>query len=197
VSREKPTAPYRWAIAGVVVLLGLLTLLFLRGPAFWQRYYYPLEHAGAIEASAQRHSINPYLIAAVINAESQWNESTRSEAGAIGLMQVLPSTAAELAQRGVVDGEKYPPDRLVDPAVGIEYGTAYLRTLVDRYHEVETALAAYNAGPRYADKWAAQGGDIRDAIDFPETRHFVLRVSRARDRYEALYPKTFEGWDQR
>lgn len=183
-------------IVGVVAVLGAVSLLFLRGPSFWQRLYYPLDHVQAIADSGARHDINTYLIAAVIDAESNWDPRRRSDAGAEGLMQVLPSTAADLAERGVVDGDRFDPRDLSDPAVGIEYGTAYLRTLVDRYHEVETALAAYNAGPRHADRWAARGGNIRDAIDFPETRHFVLRVVRARDRYEALYPEAFDGWER-
>jgi len=78
--------------------------------------------------------------------------------------------------------------------VNIEYGAAYLRYLVGRYHEIEVALAAYNAGLANADAWARQGGDIRDHIEFPATRRFVLEVSGGKDRYEALYPNAFDGW---
>ncbi|MBI5232156.1 MAG: lytic transglycosylase domain-containing protein [Coriobacteriales bacterium] len=184
---------YRVLILGVLVVLAGVTLLFLRGPAVWQKRYYPLNHEAAIADSSQRHGVNPYLVAAVINAESGFVVGQRSPAGAVGLMQVLPSTADELAERGVVDASRFPPDKLSDPSVNIEYGTAYLRHLIRRYHEVETALAAYNAGLRHADEWAEEGGDIRDAIEFPETRHYVLRVARGRDRYEALYPNAFEG----
>ena len=96
--------------------------------------------------------------------------------------------AKELARRGTVDASRFDPERLADPEVNIEYGAAYLRYLVERYHEVEVALAAYNAGLANADAWAAEGGDIRAQIEFPETKHFVLKVSRGKDRYEALYP---------
>lgn len=187
---------YRIVLFGVVGALFVLAALFLRGPAVWQRYYYPLAHRDAIEASAVRHEVSPYLVAAVINAESQWRADAESEAGAHGLMQVMPSTARELARRDVVDGEVYPPDELDDPAVNIEYGTAYLRYLVERYHEIETALAAYNAGLANADAWAAGGGDIRERIEFPATKHFVLKVSRGKDRYEALYPDEFKRWEK-
>jgi soluble lytic murein transglycosylase len=181
----------RWAIVGVVVALGLATFLFLRGPAFWQRVYYPLHYRAEIAESATRHRVSPYLVAAIINAESKWKPDTRSSAGAVGLMQVLPSTAKELASRGTVDDVRYPPEKLSDPAVNIEYGTAYVRYLVGRYHEIQTVLAAYNAGLRHADEWARKGGDIRTAIEFPETKHYVLRVSRGRERYQALYPDAF------
>lgn len=183
---------WRFVLLGIVLALTASTFLYVRGPAFWQRRYYPLSHAAAIESSSARHTVSPFLVAAVINAESKWRAETRSQAGAVGLMQILPSTAADLAKRGRVDAERFPLDKLSDPAVNIEYGTAYLRYLVDRYHEVETVLAAYNAGLRHADEWAAKGGDIRAAIEFPETRHYVLRVMRGKERYEELYPKAFK-----
>jgi len=192
--RQSPFAVYRLALVGVVVLLAGLAFLFLRGPEAWQRRYYQLEHAEQIAESATRHKVSPYLVAAVIEAESDWQEDARSAAGAEGLMQVMPSTARELARRGLVEASAYPPDDLSDPAVSIEYGTAYLRYLVERYHEIETALAAYNAGLANADLWSAKGGDIREQIAFPETRYFVIKVSRGKERYEGLYPGEFEGW---
>lgn len=181
----------RVVLLSVVVILGAATFLYLRGPASWQRRYYPLSYAEQIADSSARHKVSPFLVAAVINAESKWKPGTRSSAGAIGLMQILPSTAEDLARKGRVDAEKYPPSKLSDPAVNIEYGTAYLRYLVNRYHEIETVLAAYNAGLRHADEWKAKGGDIRAAIEFPETKHYVLRVMRGKDRYTELYRDAF------
>lgn len=192
MTRTSALAPHRLLIAGVVALLGLLVLLFLRGPAFWQQRYYPLpdEYRESIQRAATAHEVNPYLVAAIIDAESSWDADIVSGAGAVGLMQVLPATAQELRRRDLVD-ERFDPDDLADPDVNIEYGTAYFRTLVERYHEIETALAAYNAGMGNVDEWLDNEGNIRDQIEFPETRHYVLRVSRARDVYERLYPDAF------
>lgn len=192
--RTSPLAPYRWAIFGIVVLLAAVAFLFLRGPEAWQRRYYQLDYREEILASASRHKVSPYLIAAVIEAESDWRPDAQSTVGARGLMQVMPSTAEELARRGAVNEKRFPTESLSDPPVNIEYGAAYLRYLVERYHEIERALAAYNAGLANVDTWIEGGGDIRDRIEFPATRHFVLKVSRAKDRYEALYPDAFEGW---
>lgn len=197
MTRHSPLAPHRLVVLGVVVLLAAVTILFLRGPGAWQRRYYQLDHEQAIADAALRHRVSPYLVASVIEAESDWQPEAESSVGAVGLMQLLPSTAEELARRNVVDAERFPLKELSDPSVNIEYGTAYLRYLIERYHEVEAALAAYNAGLANADTWVAQGGDIRDHIAFPATRHFVLKVSRGRDRYEALYPEAFEGWPPR
>ncbi len=182
---------YRVLIVVMVGLLGALAFFALRGPAWFQRLYYPLEYTAEIAASADRHRINPYLVAAVINEESGFRPDVVSRAGAVGLMQVMPDTAEDLRMRGIVAAEVVGGGTLSDPAANIEYGTAYLRYLVDRYHEIETVLAAYNAGLRHADTWAEQGSDIREAIAFPETRHFVVRVVRARERYEQLYPDAF------
>lgn len=192
MTRNSALAPHRLLIVGVVALLGLLVLLFLRGPAFWQQRYYPLpdEYHESIQRAASTHEVNPYLIAAIIDAESGWDADIVSGAGAVGLMQVLPATAQELRRRNLVD-ERFDADDLADPDVNIEYGTAYFRTLVERYHEIETALAAYNAGMGNVDEWLDNEGNIREQIEFPETRHYVLRVSRARDVYERLYPDAF------
>ncbi|MHB9004128.1 MAG: lytic transglycosylase domain-containing protein [Coriobacteriia bacterium] len=192
MTRASALAPHRLLIAGIVALLALLVFLFLRGPAFWQQRYYPLpaEQRDSIARAAEAHEVNPYLIAAIIDAESGWEQDVVSEAGAVGFMQVLPETAIELRRRNLVE-RRFDPGDLSDPDVNIEYGTAYFRTLVERYHEIETALAAYNAGMGNVDDWLNNEGNIREQIEFPETRHYVLRVSRARDVYERLYPDAF------
>jgi len=193
VARSGVFVWYRWVIIGALALMAGTTFMFLRGPDFLQRLYYPLpeEYRPMIADSARRHEVNPYLVAAIIQGESRWRPDAVSSAGAVGLMQVLPSTAADMehavAARFVSSAEK-----LTDPATNIEFGTAYFRLLVERYNEIEPALAAYNAGMRNVDEWVAKGGDIRDAIEFPETRHYVLRVMRAKDAYERLYPGAFE-----
>lgn len=189
-------APHRLVLVVIVVGLGMFAFLGARGPAWFQRRYYPLRYEAAIEAAALRHKINPYLVAAVIESESDFRADTVSSAGAVGLMQVMPATAKDLAHKGLVAESVTQGKELSDPSVNIEYGTAYLRYLVDRYHEVETVLAAYNAGLRHADSWSEAGGDIREAIEFPETKQYVLRVVRARERYERLYPDAFAGWNE-
>jgi soluble lytic murein transglycosylase len=192
--RSRPWALHRVVPLLVIGVLAGVAFFALRGPLWFQRLYYPLAFEAEIADSAERHRVNPYLVAAVINEESGFDPQTVSRAGAVGLMQVMPATAEDMRDRGIVSEEVVGSVSLDDPAANIEFGTAYLRYLVERYHEVETALAAYNAGLRNADEWAAQGGNIRDAIGFSETRHFVVRVVRAKERYEEIYPDAFPGW---
>lgn len=194
MSRSRPLAPHRLIPLVIVGALGVLAFFALRGPLWFQRLYYPLAFEQQIAQSAERNRLSPYLVAAVINEESGFDPETVSRAGAVGLMQVMPATAEDMLSRGVVSAEVVGTAPLTDPAANIEYGSAYLRQLVERYHEVEVALAAYNAGLRNADRWVADERPIREAITFPETRHFVVRVVRAKERYEELYPDAFPDW---
>jgi soluble lytic murein transglycosylase-like protein len=113
-----------------------------------------------IEEHAGNHGLSPDLVRAVIQVESAFNPRAVSPKGAIGLMQLMPGTAAEF---GVVDP--------FDPADNIRGGVQYLRQLLDRYdNQVELALAAYNAGPGAVDKY---GGRVPP---YRETRDYVRRI---------------------
>jgi soluble lytic murein transglycosylase len=122
-----------------------------RVPQHWQ-------YDGLIGLTAREHRVQPALVKAVIAAESNFNPSAVSRKGAQGLMQLMPGTAAKL---GVDD-----PFQPIDNVRG---GTAYLRQMLDRYGDVERALAAYNAGPTAVDRF---GG----IPPYRETRAYVRRV---------------------
>ncbi len=191
MSREHPLALHRVAIAVVVLLLTAIALLAARGPAWWQRMYYPLKHVEIITASSEELGVDPYLIAAIINAESGFDATQVSRAGAVGLMQVMPETAAEVARewrlRPLSDAQT-----LLRPEVNIDIGTRHFATLLQRYSETGVALAAYNAGEGNVDRWADESGE-RGVLEaaYPETRRYVERVLREQNRYATLYPEAF------
>jgi soluble lytic murein transglycosylase len=146
----------------------------------------PLQHEDIIRQQASAKHLDPALIAAVIYAESKFSPRT-SQAGAEGLMQILPSTAEFLARRS--GGTAFVASDLATPQVNIAYGSYYLRYLIDRYSGREVpAIAAYNAGDTNVDRWLNGGSTLAvSSIPFPETRAYVTRVLDARSRYRHQY----------
>lgn len=161
-------------------------------PGWYARLWYPLEYEDAIRAEAARNDLDPALVAAVINTESGFVPDSRSQEGAVGLMQLLPDTA-EFVTR-LPDRPSPPPDRLEVPEVNIAYGARYLRYLLDRHHgDLDLALAAYNGGEQNLQDWIGQAEaegrelSVPDDIPFPETRGFVAKVQKAIPIYRRAY----------
>jgi soluble lytic murein transglycosylase len=157
-------------------------------PSSVGRLGFPLHYVQDIRSAAQRNHLDPALVAAVIYAESHFDQSVRSRSGAVGLMQVMPATAQEIAHKS--GGVAFVTSDLDTPRINILYGCFYLRRLMDQYHGslVET-LAAYNAGSGNVDQWVASlGGALRVAdIPFGETRTYVERVLSLRTVYRHIY----------
>jgi soluble lytic murein transglycosylase-like protein len=113
-----------------------------------------------IEENAAAHGLSPHLVRAVIQQESAFNPLARSHKGAMGLMQLMPGTAAELGVR-----DPY------DPSENIRGGVTYLKGLLQKFAQnVELALAAYNAGPGAVEKYGA-------VPPYRETRDYVTRIT--------------------
>lgn len=159
------------------------------GPAWSARAVYPLEHARAIRSSAHRNHLDPALVAGVIYVESGFDDEALSEAGAIGLMQVLPETARQIARE--TGGVTFVTADLRDPEVNIRYGCYYLGRACERFGDDTVAvIAAYNAGMGAAETWVAEaGGEALRVSDIPyaETRAYVRDVLRARRAYRRAY----------
>ena len=160
-------------------------------PAWYLRLVYPLAHADAINAAAAKNDLDPALVAAVIYRESKFQDDVSSHQGAVGLMQVLPSTAQEIARK--TGGTQFVIGDLTDPRVNILYGSYYLRQLLDKYGgDVVPAVAAYNAGQGNVDAWLSTGGGKLkvDDIPFSETRQYVADVLKLRKLYRQAYGGT-------
>ncbi len=101
--------------------------------------------ATRMDQVSRKYGVSSDVIFAVIQAESSFDPMALSDRGAVGLMQLLPSTAREVAQELNI---RWTDDSVLwDPLTNIEMGTYYLRTLISRFNNVEVALAAYNHGP--------------------------------------------------
>jgi soluble lytic murein transglycosylase len=152
----------------------------------------PLRHEDIIRQQAEAKRLDPSLIAAVIYAESRFRDQT-SRTGAKGLMQIQPDTARFIARRS--GGTEFEVRDLGTPQINIQYGSYYLRYLLDRYADNEVlAIAAYNGGATNVDRWIADSGTrgltlTPGRIPFAETRAYVDRVLRAREEYRRTYSR--------
>jgi soluble lytic murein transglycosylase len=181
------------ALVAAVVGAGLWVL----GPrgadagSWYDRAVYPLQYDEAILASSRHNDLDPTLVAAIIYAESRFDTGARSPHGALGLMQVLPATAKQIA--GETGGVAFVPGDLTDPEVNVRYGTYYLRQVLDQFDgDVVAAVAAYNAGAGVVQQWVdeahAKGRDLRISdIPYAETRAYVRSVLKARAVYRHTY----------
>jgi peptidoglycan lytic transglycosylase len=198
-SRRKPsrrTLVRRWLLLlGAVVVTA--TVIFLATAPFVDKAVHevtlPLRHDDIIRQQARDKGLDPALIAAVIYTESRFRDQT-SDAGAKGLMQLMPRTADYIARKS--GGTAFRQGDLATPQVNISYGSWYLRYLLDKYGgNTILALAAYNAGEGKVDGWwrdaAARGERFRIAahIPFPETRDYVTHVIQTRRAYRREYAR--------
>lgn len=176
----------------IVLIFGLVSFAFTFAPSLLFKSMYPLRYEDEITASAAIHGVDPYLVAAVIRSESSWDPEASSHQGARGLMQLMPETAQDMVAKGLVDGKRYSYENLEDPAINIEYGCAYLSYLLTYFNgATDRAIAAYNAGMGNVDGWAKQDKLLHNAITFPETQAYLVRVNMAKARYQELYPQAF------
>lgn len=150
---------------------------------------YPVKYESIVEKYSEEYGIDETLILAIIKTESSFNPSSVSDAGAMGLMQVMPETHEWLSEK--LNREE-DVSVLFDADTGIEYGTYLLRILMDEFHSTETAIAAYHAGIGRVGEWLkdenySSDGVTLDVIPFKDTAHYVNKVKRAVRIYENLY----------
>lgn len=151
-------------------------------PPWYARLWYPLRYTSIVRGHAAHYHLDPALLAAVIEAESKFDANAHSSAGAVGLMQLTPSTAEGIAQ--YTGGHDFRLSDLTNPEINVRYGAWYLRHLLDRYRQDERlALAAYNAGQENVDHWLSE----HKGIQFSETRDYVDRVERLKGIYARAY----------
>lgn len=154
------------------------------------RAIFPWPNRRAVVAEAQEFHVDPFLLAALVRQESVFDREALSRAGARGLAQLMPSTAAYTA-RGL--DLPFAPEWLTVPDLNLHLGAAHLGTLLAHYHgRVDAAVAAYDAGTVPVDRWLARspGADpdlFVEDVGYVETRGYVRSVLRNLQLYRALY----------
>jgi soluble lytic murein transglycosylase len=169
-------------LAVVAAGIGAFAYLQRTEPPWYARLWYPLQYSAIVRGHAANYHLDPALLAAVIETESKFNATARSNAGAVGLMQLTPTTAKGIAQ--YTGGSRFRVSDLTNPEINVRYGAWYLRHLLDRYHGNERlALAAYNAGEQNVDRWQSE----HVGIQFSETQDYVDKVERLQKIYRRAY----------
>lgn len=158
---------------------------------------YPIKYEKEIAKIAPQYQMNPYLILAIIQVETRFNEERISEKGALGPMQLMPETAEWIIEQGRFSSHFM--DYLSRPEVNIAIGSWYLSTIYRQFNQnLIATIAAYNAGPGNVNKWISQNiwdGTLENITQIPygETRHYIQRVLFFYNRYKWIYEGKFSS----
>ncbi len=183
VDKGWSTDSIRWLLSAFPELG---TIIMFEAPANAVRAYLPLRWTGAIVAAAHENGLDPWLIAAIARQESGFVAHATSPRGAVGILQLLPSTA-RLHAKALGLGSQ--PD-LKEPELNLRLGARELSSLLRRFGAVEPALAAYNGGLTRARGWWKRWPDrqrFTEEIPVPETYNYVRRVVFLSEAYRQFY----------
>ncbi|MGB6132028.1 MAG: transglycosylase SLT domain-containing protein, partial [Acidobacteriaceae bacterium] len=157
--------------------------------AYW-RILFPETYWPDIKADAEKNGLDPYMVAALIRQETEFNPGAVSNKDAYGLMQLLPSVGRAMARDEGV--RHFRTDDLLNPSTNILLGTHYLRLMLDKFNnQPEYAFAAYNAGDDRVTDWQSIGNyhgidEFVESIPFTETREYVQAILRNEEIYREL-----------
>ena len=152
-------------------------------------HIFPLSYWDLIQKYSAQYRLDPYLVAALMAQESTFVDDVRSSSGAVGLMQLMPATARQVATSL---GLTYASRMLTDPESNVRMGTAYFAAKIEEFGDVHLALAAYNAGETPVRRWRAERPGVPrdefiDDIPYPETQNYVKRILGTAEDYRRLY----------
>lgn len=170
---------------------GYLSLPIDTAPEKFWRLAFPLPYRQSLEQYSRQRSLDPFLVAALIRQESEFNPKAVSPAHARGLTQVLPSTGRQVSRQLKIP--RYRASMLFSPDTNLKIGTAYLKNLLDQLQgKWEETLASYNAGKSRVNSWASSANfhepaEFVESIPFSETRVYVQSVLRNAEVYRRLY----------
>ena len=176
----------------LIILLLIIFILFkvIKVDEIIMKQIYPLKYSEYVEKYSKEYNIDPYMVYALIKAESNFNNEAKSSSNAIGLMQIMESTALETAK--TLELEVVAED-LYKPEINIRIGVKYFTDLINKYdNNYALAIISYNAGIGNVDKWIEteviknDGTDLEN-VPFKETNNYVRKILRDYEIYKDLY----------
>jgi soluble lytic murein transglycosylase len=150
----------------------------------------PVDYWPLLQRYSKERNLDPYVVAALVAQESNFDASVRSHANAWGLMQVLPSTGRQYARKLGV--RPFSTQRLTNAEINVRLGTQIFADSIRKFGGVHFALAAYNAGDSRVVAWQREKpglpqDEFIDDIPFPETQNYVKRILGTAEDYRYLY----------
>lgn len=174
----------------VIIILAVLIIIMANIKPIG-RVVYPIKYDDYIKKYSTMYNIESYMVAAIIKVESNYDKSALSKKNAIGLMQLTPSTAKEIAKK--MNIENFTPDMILDPELNIRMGCWYIDDLKKEFgNNMDLVLAAYNGGRGNVKKWLRSEETSKDGqnlhyIPFKETDKYVKKVKVNYNIYKYLY----------
>lgn len=173
--------------------LCLMILILIIGMGIYHKEilkkYYPKEYHGIVKECSVMYGLDESIIYAIMKNESDFQKDAESRTGAKGLMQIMPATAKWI--QSVKDFGYENESQLFQEEINIRMGCWYLKNLMDEFHDMDKAVAAYNAGRGNVAKWLRNEEYAQDekliVIPFKETDIYLKRVIFVRKMYEYLY----------
>ncbi|HEX2944624.1 MAG TPA: lytic transglycosylase domain-containing protein [Clostridia bacterium] len=155
---------------------------------------YPIGYPDLVSGYSEQYGLDPYLITAVINVESNFKPDAVSHANARGLMQISEKTGKWAA--GKLKIKNYKSSDLFEPEINIRIGCWYLSQLYKEFGDMDLALAAYNGGSGNVNQWLkdeslSPDGKNLERIPFPETEQYIRKVKKNYTVYKKLYENQF------
>ena len=184
----------KWLIISLIIIV-LIFFLFgaLKVQNIVLKKIYVKDYEEYVYKYSEENNIDPFMTFAIIKVESKFNRNIKSSSGALGLMQLMESTAIEMANE--LGEEVIVKEALYNPETNIKIGTTYYATLLKHYEGNEQlALAAYNAGMGNVDNWIKEGtlkkdGSNIENIPYKETNMYVRKIIRNYKMYNKIYSK--------
>ncbi len=172
-----------------VIILSVIAVLLSYSVGAFYAYFYPMKFKEEITYYGESYGVQPAVIASVANVESGFVEDAVSNKGAVGIMQLMPSTAEWVASK---IGEEYRRELLLEGEYNIKIASYYISYLLTIFGDTKTALCAYNAGQGNVKKWLTKeeyspDGVSLSKIPFEETRNYINKVEKNYRYYKNRY----------
>ena len=172
-----------------LVIVAICSVFAGYGFACYYAYFYPMEYRETIVNFGEKYSVSGGLIASIANVESHFDENAVSSKGAVGIMQLIPSSAQWLAGK---IGVEFDQSRLKDAEYNLQLGTYYLSFLMKTFKDEKVAICAYNAGQGNVSAWLndtrySKDGKTLQDVPFPETKAYLKKVLINYNYYKNKY----------